>query len=233
MATLRAHLAAFLCTLTLAAPTAALAQAGPRSHSGAATADSDQTLEIAPRAESPPPASVEATPPAELSAPPVPTSGPPASVTTPPDLGAEPRRPYLGLSAQYVETHATPGHNVQGIEVVAVDPGSPAEKAGLRGRGRMTELGATGATAGALMPPLDLVVMPLLKKSGQLGGTGDLIVAIDDKRVTGEDDLQKALDAARPGDSLYFTIKRLRRDGSEQTLKLPVKLGPPYQSARD
>jgi hypothetical protein len=232
MGTLGSQLAAFLCAITLAASATAWAQTGPRARSGAATANSDQTLEIAPRAVSPPPAPVEA-PPVEQSAPPIPTSGPPASVTTPHDLGVESRRPYLGISAQYVETHATPGHNVQGIEVVGVDPGSPAQKAGLRGRGRMTDLGATGATAGALMPPLDLVVMPLLKKSGQLGGTGDLIVAIDDKRVLGEDALENALAAAKPGDILYFTVKRLRRDGSEQTLKLPVKLGRPRQSARD
>ncbi|HJU28857.1 MAG TPA: PDZ domain-containing protein, partial [Candidatus Binataceae bacterium] len=85
----------------------------------------------------------------------------------------------------------------------------------------------TGATAGALMPPLDLVLMPLLKKSGQLGATGDLIVAIDDKRVLGPDALRNALDAAKPGDTLYLTIKRPRSDGSDETIKLPVKLDRP------
>jgi hypothetical protein len=228
MATLKAHLAGLVCAFAVCAPVLTFAQTGPRSH---AAADPDQTLEIAPREAAQPPDVVETPPPQQL-APPVPTSGPPAAVTTPPDHVTESPRPYLGISAQYVETHATPGHNVQGIEVVSVDPGSPAEKAGLRGRGRMTKLGASGATMGALVPPLDLVVMPLLKKSGQLGGTGDLIVAIDDRRVTGDDALQKALDAAKSGDTLYFTIKRLRQDGSEQTLKLPVRLGQPYQ-ARD
>lgn len=230
MATLKADLAGILCAFALCAPARAFARTGPRSRSAAA--DSDQTLEIAPR-EAPQPPPVEATPPSGQIAPPVPTSGPPASVTIPPRSDADSHRPYLGLSAQYVETHATPGHNVQGIEVVSVDPGSPAEKAGLRGRGRMTELGASGATAGAIAPPLDLLLMPLLKKSGQLGGTGDLIVAIDDRRVTAEDALEKALDAAKPGDTLYFTIKRMRQDGSDRTLKIPVKLGQPYQSASD
>ena len=56
----------------------------------------------------------------------------------------------------------------------------------------MTKTGATGATAGALVPPLDLVIMPLLEKSGQLGAPGDLIIAIDDKRVESEIDLQDA-----------------------------------------
>jgi hypothetical protein len=233
MRTLKGHLAGLICALALTAPATAFAQAGPSAHSKTARIDSDQTLEIAPRAAPPLPAAPAATPAPDDDTPPLPTSGPPISETTPPDRTAESKRPYLGMSVQYVETHSTPGHDVQGLEVVSVDPDSPAENAGLRGRGEMTKLGATGATAGALMPPLDLIVMPLLKKSGQLGGVGDLIVAIDDKRVTGDADLQTALDAAKPGDMIYFTIKRPLRDGSQQTLKLPVKLGQPDQSARN
>jgi S1-C subfamily serine protease len=95
----------------------------------------------------------------------------------------------------------------------------------------MTKLGASGATAGALMPPLDLVVMPLLKKSGQLGEGGDLIVAIDDKRIDSEADLETELDMLKPGDTIYFTIERARRDDSRETLKIPVKLGDASRSA--
>jgi hypothetical protein len=231
MGTLRAHLAGILCAFALLAPINGFAQTGVSSHSGA-RADPDQTLEIAPRA-APPPVPPVVTPAPDDDAPPLPTSGPPVSETTPPDHTAESKRPYIGMSVQYVETHATPGHDVQGLEVVSVDPNSPAESAGLRGRGEMTRLGATGATAGALMPPLNLFMMPLLKKSGQLGDSGDLIVAIDDKRVKGETDLQDALDAAKPGDTIYLTITRPSRDGSHRTLKLPVKLGQPDQSARN
>jgi S1-C subfamily serine protease len=120
---------------------------------------------------------------------------------------------------------------VHGLEVVGVDSNSPAERSGLRGRGTMTKLGASGATAGALMPPLDLVVMPLLKKSGQLGEGGDLIVAIDDKRIDSEADLETELDMLKPGDTIYFTIERARRDDSRETLKIPVKLGDASRSA--
>jgi S1-C subfamily serine protease len=140
---------------------------------------------------------------------------------------AEPKRPYLGMSIQYIQSDATPGREVRGLEVVGVDPDSPAERAGLHPRGTMTNVGATGATAGALVPPLDLVVMPLLEKSGQLGAPGDLIIAIDDQRINGEADLQDVLDQSKPGDTIYFTVVRSTKGGGHDTLKVPVKLGDP------
>jgi hypothetical protein len=240
MAALRTVLIALICVAAIAIAVNTRAQSGtggaspqglgnlrtPSSSNG-----SDRALEIVPRSGAPTPAAEE-TPESdegaqeqenepEPSA--VPTGGPPSSM-----LGGNPYRssPYLGISVQRIETHATPGHDVRGLEIVAVDPGSPAEQAGLRGRAGMTKLGATGATAGALMPPLDLVVMPLLNKSGQLGQTGDLIVALDDRRVTSEADLQTALQDSKPGDTIYFTVVRLERSGARTTLKIPVKLGP-------
>jgi S1-C subfamily serine protease len=140
------------------------------------------------------------------------------------------KRPYLGISIQYIESQATPGRNVRGLAVVSVDPNSPADHAGLRGRGSMTGLGASGATAGALMPPLDIILMPLLQRSGQLGLNGDLIVAIDDKRIEYESDLQNEIDGLKPGDTIYFTLVRTEQKGGRETLKIPVKLGDPEQA---
>lgn len=135
--------------------------------------------------------------------------------------------PYLGLSVQYIISDDDPRRRVQGYEVVGVDPGSPAEAAGLHAHGALNTLGATGATLGAFAPPLDLIVMPLLKKAGKLGADGDLIVAIDDNRVLTPDDLGTALAALKPGDIMYFTVVRPHPDGSHDTLKVPVKLGRP------
>jgi S1-C subfamily serine protease len=128
-----------------------------------------------------------------------------------------------------VETHDPPWRTVQGLEVVSVDPGSPADHAGLKGRGAMTSVGETGATASTMMAPLNLIVMPLLKKSGSLGASGDLIVAIDDHRVDRADALKNALDGAKPGDTLYLTIVRTA-DGQKTTTKLPVKLAATRQA---
>jgi S1-C subfamily serine protease len=141
-----------------------------------------------------------------------------------------PALPYLGISVQRIESHSTPGRDIVGLEIVSVDRDSPAEHAGLKGRRGMTKLGATGATAGALMAPLDIVTMPLLKKAGQLGQTGDLILAIDDRRVASEIDLETALEDSKPGDTIYLTVTRVVRDGAYQTRKIPVKLGSPMQS---
>ena len=142
-------------------------------------------------------------------------------------------RPYLGLSAQYIISHDTPWKPVQGLEVVSVDRGSPAAKAGLKGRSQMTSMGETGATASTLMPPLNLIVMPLLKKSGSLGQSGDLIVAIDDKRVETPSALQDELEGLKPGDTIYLTVTRTGANGKSETVKLPVKLAASQQAAAD
>jgi C-terminal processing protease CtpA/Prc len=141
--------------------------------------------------------------------------------------------PYLGASVQYIESNDTPGAEVHGLEVVSVDPNSPAEQAGLRGQGQLTKIGASGATAGAMMAPLDLIIMPLLKKAGKLGADGDLIVAIDDNRVADASALETALEALKSGDMIYLTIIRLHQDGQHETLKLPIKLGAPRDLSRN
>jgi S1-C subfamily serine protease len=186
---------------------------------------SDQTLEIAPRIPAAPPApppepdsggdSNDVTQPAADNAP-----APPQSLAS---LNAD--RPYLGIAVQTIFSNDRPGAPVTGLEVVSVDDDSPAAIAGLRGRTKMSSAGESGATVGALVPPLDLFVMPLLKKSGSLGQSGDLIIAIDDRRVTNNLDLESELATLKPGDVIYLTITRSDKSGVQQTLKLPIKLG--------
>ncbi len=209
----------------------------PRQTRGAGV-NSDATLEIAPRSAPTPPAIISpaSTPndsgdltnsPEQQELPPVPTSGPPSSMVSNDSQQPQPALPYLGISVQRIESHSTPGRDVEGLEIVSVDPNSPAARAGLKGRSGMTRLGASGATAGALMAPLDIALMPLLKKTGQLGQTGDLIVAIDDRRVVGETDLETALGESKPDDTIYLTVVRLANNGARETIKIPVKLGEP------
>src|SRR5690348_4706733 len=183
--------AALVALVCLAPRGFAQTNAGPSRQSSATrseaerpspSGDSDQTLEIAPRVLPPavaePPAEpATESPPAVDNAEGESGSGSAAAGSTPEQdngsAAANQKRPYLGASLQYIYSDDTPGRVVQGLEVVSVDPKSPAERAGLHGRGAMTKMGATGATASVLAPPLDLVLMPLLRRAGALGATGD------------------------------------------------------------
>jgi S1-C subfamily serine protease len=69
---------------------------------------------------------------------------------------------------------------VRGVVVLGVQPGSPAEKAGLRGVERTIR--------GAVL--------------------GDIIVGIDGKAIDDYDDLYNALDAHQPGDHVKLKVRR-------------------------
>ncbi len=187
---------------------------------------SDQTLEIAPRVPPPPPATEPSPEPAaDANLNDDTASLGDAKAAAQPAPSANPSRPYLGIGVQTIYSNDRPGGLVSGLEVVSVDRNSPAAIAGLHGRGKMTSVGESGATVGALMAPLNLFVMPLLKKTGSLGEGGDLIVAIDDRRVANDFDLQSELESLKPGHTIYLTIVRSTKDGPQQTLKVPIKLG--------
>jgi PDZ domain len=223
----RRQVALFAITIAafVARMTCALAQSGVTP----AHDPSDQTLEIAPRIAPSPPAT---------KLPFEPARGAPSDDTAPSQAGAASasqqapaaRHPYLGIAVQTIYSNDRPSGLVAGLEVVSVDRNSPAAIAGLRGRTRMTSIGESGATASSLMPPLNLFMMPLLKKTGSLGQGGDLIIGIDDRRVINDLDLQSELETLKPGDVIYLTITRAMAGGSQKTLKLPIRLGDAAQA---
>jgi PDZ domain len=144
------------------------------------------------------------------------------------NLGAapsrQPPRPYLGVTVRYT---AAPdlGPKRHALEIVSVDPGSPAEKAGLRGATGATAAGAVGRGASEVLGPLKSLTMPLLKKSGSLGASGDLIVAVDSEPIQSPDDLAKKLAQLKPGDRLYLTVVRALGDGGHHTVRVALTLG--------
>jgi hypothetical protein len=218
---------AFCSTLAMALLCASPARAQTQSGTKSIQAGGDQTLVIPPTTPSSQQPSAEA-------------PGPPAQNAPEPDIGSDNAplpadlpapenngpRPYLGISVLYAVT-TRDGQQVSGLEVMDVDADSPASRAGLKSRTPMTTIGASGATAGELLGPLDAALRPLLVKSGQLGQDGDLIVAIDDHRVTSDSDLPDRLSRLHPGDIIYLTVLRQQRGGTYKAVKLPVTLGDP------
>jgi S1-C subfamily serine protease len=84
-----------------------------------------------------------------------------------------------------------------GLLIQAIDEGSAAEQAGLRGPRRFVIAGMS-----------------------EIGIGGDLIVAIDGAPVDAQDALRRAMNQKRAGDNMVFTIYRDNR-----TMKVTVKLG--------
>jgi hypothetical protein len=220
-------------------PSGAQTQSGPKS----IQAGGDQTLELPPAASgrpgvAAPRAAEPGTPKQSVPEQNVPEQTGPEGTTPEPDLGSDNAplpsdlpasenngpRPYLGITVLYAVS-IRDGQKVGGLEVMDIDENSPASRAGLKARTPMTTIGASGATAGELLGPLDAALRPLLAKSGQLGEDGDLIVAIDDHRVTSDSDLPDHLARLHPGDIIYLTVLRQQRGGKYKAVKLPVTLG--------
>jgi len=136
-------------------------------------------------------------------------------------------RPYLGITVQYV-TKCYQGGEEHGLEVLTIDPNSPAAQAGLQARSGMTAVGAAVETLSGILPGGSILASKALSTTGAMGQGGDLIVAVDDKRVRDQSDLENAMARLKPGDTMYLTV--IRPDGSDEraphrTLKIAVRVG--------
>ncbi len=133
----------------------------------------------------------------------------------------EARRPYLGITVQYT-TKCYLGGEEHGLEVQSVYPGSPGSVAGLRGSKPASTLGVVGA---AMLGPIAIMIKPLLQRSGAFGSDGDLIIAVDDKRVRTAAELDAAMLKLKPGDTMYLTVIRPLPGGNHKTMKIAIKIG--------
>ncbi len=139
--------------------------------------------------------------------------------------------PYLGISVHSTTVMEPDGSQQRALEVLSVDQGSPAAAAGIRGSGTPTKLGASSLTASAMLGPAQELLAPLLKKTGQLGHQGDLIVAADDNRVGSEEELAAELAKLKPGDTIWLTVLRESAKGNPHAVRVPVRLGAPQGAA--
>ncbi len=135
------------------------------------------------------------------------------------------KRPYLGITVRYA-SKCYKGGEEHGLEVLTVDPNSPAAQAGIHTPTGATVAGVTGATLGALVPFVGAVTNRLLEQHGALGMGGDLIVAVDDNRVRSQADLDDAMARLKPGDTLYLTVIRPQMGGGHgPPLKIAIHVG--------
>jgi hypothetical protein len=135
----------------------------------------------------------------------------PADVASPTHIPTRP--PYLGIAGNTAPACRYPA----GVRVRRVIEGSPAHQAGLKGEGTLSW---KQAVAGVLaMSPAALFVYPFLS-SGEHGGHGDLILAVDGKRIHDRTEFEQEMGRFRPGDVVYFSVLR----GESGLRQIPVHL---------
>lgn len=130
----------------------------------------------------------------------------------------------LGVELEEGVRRGKSGREVDGLLVVALQPGGPAERAGVQAGHRAAHDVLEGAAvAASLVFPPAVLAVPVIETI-QLGENYDLIIGVDGNRVTNFMDFQDQLREARPGETVYLNILR-----SGKRLQVPVEM--PQQSA--
>jgi hypothetical protein len=131
----------------------------------------------------------------------------------------------LGVELEEGARRTKTGREVDGLLVVALQHGSPAERAGVQAGHRAAHDVAEGvAVAASLVFPPAVLAVPVIE-TVQFGENYDLIIGIDGNRVSNFMDFQDRLRDARPGETVYLNILR-----GGNRLQIPVQMPPPNLS---
>jgi len=125
----------------------------------------------------------------------------------------------LGVELQEGARRTKNGREMDGLLVVALQPGSPAERAGVQAGHRTAHDVLEGAAvAASLVFPPAVLAVPVIETI-QFGENYDLIIGVDGNRVTNFMDFQDRLRDAQPGETVYLNILR-----SGKRLQVPVEM---------
>ena len=151
-----------------------------------------------------------------------PSAQPELPAVWPPTQPAASAPGYLGLSSRsfYRERFCMHAMTIQGVEVAAVAPDSPAARAGLRPARELSPREVVAATVAGLLvlSPAAPLAASFLRASGGVDH-GDIILAVGGKRVKTQDEFERALASFGPRSVVYLTVLR-----EEAVLQLPVRL---------
>ena len=128
----------------------------------------------------------------------------------------------LGVELQEGARQGKDGREVDGLLVVALQSGGPAERAGIQtGHHAAHDVLEGAAVAASLVFPPAVLAVPLIETI-QLGENYDLIIGVDGNRVTNFIDFQDQLREAQPGETVYLNILR-----GGKLLQVPVDMPRP------
>ncbi len=127
----------------------------------------------------------------------------------------------IGVRLREAQRGLKTGEQADGLLVLGVTSGSPAEKAGLRPYSRTVHSALMGAAiAAAMVFPPAILVVPALDYA-QVGESYDMIIGIDGARVTNFFDFEGHMRGVQPGEIVYLSVVR---DGRRVQLAVPVPL---------
>jgi hypothetical protein len=155
--------------------------------------------------------------------PPLPATNQPLPATPTPAASPSTNTPgYVGLHGRdfYLSRFCMHALTIQGVEVVAIEPNSPAARAGLRPAQPLTTVkSAVGAAAGVMtVAEAQPLAATFIRAFGGMPH-GDIILAVAGRRVNTFDELQQELAHFAPQTVVYFTVRR-----GENVIQLPVRL---------
>jgi hypothetical protein len=131
----------------------------------------------------------------------------------------------IGFELREARRKLSSGEEADGLLIIDIKKGSPAEQCGLQPYRHGTHDVLTGAAiAGAMIFPPAIAIVPILDYT-QLGESYDMIIGVDGSRVSNFLDFQDRTHDLQPGEILYLSVVRNGR-----RVQVPVPVPPNISS---